>query len=121
MKSLRGTLLCFAAASLTAACSSSSTPGITPPPVDAAPDPLHYCGRGSDVPGVTPPAGFCLKHYAQVTEARSIALAPNGDLFVGAPKMGTPGGASGGPGAIMVLSDDDHDGTAEETMFAGNL
>jgi hypothetical protein len=35
--------------------------------------------------------------------------------------MGTPGGASGGPGAIMVLSDDDHDGTAEETLFAGNL
>src|SRR5436190_13586883 len=107
MTSLRRPSLFFAvlaAGSLAAACSGSGSPA---KPIDAALDP-YYCGRGMTVPGVIPPDGFCLKHFAQVTEARTLALAPNGDLFVGAPSMGTPGGASGGPGAIVVLSDDDH-------------
>ena len=35
-----------------------------------------------------------------VTEARVMRFAPNGDLFVAAPSMLTPGGANGGAGAI---------------------
>ncbi len=61
---------------------------------------------------MTPPAGFCVKLFATLAEPRSIVFAPNGDLFVAAPSMPTPGGASGGPGAIIVLSDDNHDGVA---------
>src|SRR5689334_3947656 len=98
MKSLRRSSLVFlplAAAALAAACSGGS--GAKP---DAALDP-NWCGRGQNPPGVTAPDGFCVKHFAQVTEARTLALAPNGDLFVGAPGMGTPGGASGGPSAII--------------------
>jgi glucose/arabinose dehydrogenase len=33
----------------------------------------------------------------------------------------TPGGAANGPGAIIVLSDDDHDGVAEQHSYADNL
>jgi len=80
-----------------------------------------FCGRGTDVLGVAPADGFCLKHYAQIGEARSLAFAPNGDLFVGAPSRVTGGGASGGPGAIMLLTDDNHDGVAEEHVFLSQL
>ena len=55
-----------------------------------------------------------------VAEARVLRFAPNGDLFVAAPSMGTPGGASNGPGAIVVLPDDDGDGRADGVVtFAG--
>jgi glucose/arabinose dehydrogenase len=115
----RKSALVFAAASLAAACSS---PAVQPAPMDAAPPiPGTYCARGMNVPGVSPPQGFCLKHYAQVGEARSLALAPNGDLFVGAPSQATSGGATGGPGAVIVLSDDDKDGLAEQSVFAGDI
>jgi glucose/arabinose dehydrogenase len=93
----------------------------TIPPPDGDPTAPTYCGRGADVPGVAPPAGFCLKYYAAVPEPRVIAFAPNGDLFVASPSRGTPGGASGGMGAILVLSDDDHDGLAETHMFLDNV
>jgi glucose/arabinose dehydrogenase len=105
-----------------AACSSS--PPAQPGPPDGAigdPNAPTYCGRGQDVLGVKPPEGFCVKYFAQVGEARSLSIAPNGDVFVGAPGRATPGGATGGPGAIVVLSDDNHDGVAEGTVFAGNL
>lgn len=99
---------------MAAACSNNPA---QPAPMDANVIPGTFCARGQNVPGATPPAGFCLKHYAQVGEARSLALAPNGDLFVGAPSMPTSGGATGGPGAVIVLSDDDKDGIAEEHEF----
>jgi glucose/arabinose dehydrogenase len=96
-----------------------------PPLVEDAPPPVDdagmvaktFCSMGVDVPGTSVPGGFCLRRFAGVTEARTMAFAPNGDLFVGAPMQGTPGGASGGPGAIMVLSDDDRDGVAEISKF----
>jgi glucose/arabinose dehydrogenase len=106
--------------------------GTTPPPdgggyagapdLDGGGDDVNataatYCERGMSVPAVTPPQGFCVKSYARVREARAIAFAPNGDLFVAAPSRATAGGASGGPGAIIVLSDDDHDGVAESHTF----
>jgi glucose/arabinose dehydrogenase len=121
-------LVGLAAAIGLGACSSSSAPeqvdtGMTPPPPQgdaSSTDPL-WCGRGTDVPGAQAPAGFCLKRYAQVSEARTMAFAPNGDLFVGAPSENAPGGASGGPGAIVILSDDDHDGVAEMHLFLTKL
>src|SRR5581483_9504378 len=110
----------------TLACSSSSSPGtMSPSPADAAsgvtadgpsaPTPIDApaaaaCAGGAAVPGATLPAGMCLQKYADVGEARALVFAPNGDLFVAAPSKGAPGGAEGGPGAIMVLSDDNHDG-----------
>jgi glucose/arabinose dehydrogenase len=98
--------------------SADAPPEVAPeasPVTDA--DPGFFCARGTDVPGVQPPEGFCLKHFAQIGEARTLAFAPNGDLFVGAPSRATSGGATGGPGAVKVLSDDNHDGTAEEHDF----
>lgn len=73
------------------------------------------------VPGAVVPRGFCIRRYATVGVPRALAVAPNGDLFVTAPSTATPGGASGGPGAIVVLSDDNRDGTAETHMFATGL
>jgi glucose/arabinose dehydrogenase len=80
-----------------------------------------FCQVGEPVPGVTPPQGFCLRRYASVRVARTLAAAPNGDVFVGAPSMGTAGGAVGGPGAIVILADDNFDGIAEQHTFAGSL
>jgi glucose/arabinose dehydrogenase len=77
----------------------------------------RFCDLGTDVAGASVPGGFCLRRYATVKVARTLTFAPNGDLFVGAPGTGTAGGASGGPGAIVVLSDDNHDGVAEATNF----
>jgi glucose/arabinose dehydrogenase len=105
-----------------AACGSTkpSSPAIPDGPI-GDPNAATFCERGQDVLGVTPPAGFCMKYFAQVGEARSLSIAPNGDVFVGAPSRPTSGGATGGPGAIMVLSDDNHDGIGEQTLFADTL
>jgi glucose/arabinose dehydrogenase len=85
---------------------------------EAGPTPAgRFCDLGVDVPGATVPGGFCLRRYGTVKEGRAMTFAPNGDLFVAAPSMGTAGGASGGPGAIVVLSDDNKDGVAEATNF----
>lgn len=80
-----------------------------------------FCTLGRDVPGAVVPAGFCLRRFATVNAPRTLVFAPNGDLFVGAPSTPMPGGASGGPGAVLVFSDDDHDGIGEMHRFAGNL
>ena len=85
-----------------------------------ATDPM-WCGRGTDVVGATAADAFCLKHYASIGEARALVVAPNGDLFVASPSRDTAGGARGGLGAIVLLSDDDHDGVAEEHLFLSQL
>jgi glucose/arabinose dehydrogenase len=115
-------VVCLLAAGALSACSSSNLkgPDIPDGPI-GDPNAPTFCERGQDVIGVTPPDGFCLKYYAQIGEARSLAVAPNGDVFVGAPGRVTSGGATGGPGAVMVLSDDNHDGIAEGSLFAGSL
>jgi glucose/arabinose dehydrogenase len=106
----------LAALTLLGACSSTAPLTMTPPPDASASDPM-WCGRGTNVTGGKPTDGFCLKSFAQITEARGITFAPNGDLFVAAPSESAPGGASGGPAAIILLSDDDHNGVAEEHLF----
>jgi glucose/arabinose dehydrogenase len=105
-----------AAADSAAEASSTDTSIEVLPEASTASDvaPGFFCSRGMDVPDVQPPEGFCLKQFAQIGEARTLAFASNGDLFVGAPSRSTSGGATGGPGAVKVLSDDNHDGTAEE-------
>jgi glucose/arabinose dehydrogenase len=84
-------------------------------------DPSKACSTGIGVPGAKVPAGFCIRQYADVEEARTLTAAPNGDIFVGAPSEATPGGASNGPGAIIVLVDDNHDGRAESLTFLDNV
>ena len=49
-----------------------------------------------------PPTASASSSYAQIGEARAIVFAPNGDLFVAAPSESAPGGANGGPGAIIA-------------------
>ena len=76
-----------------------------------------YCDLpGTDASAVQVPEGFCVREFATVAEARVMKFAPNGDLFVAAPSMGTPGGAYGGRGGIVVLPDDDHDGRADAVL-----
>jgi glucose/arabinose dehydrogenase len=91
----------------------------TPDTEPAAPG--TFCAMGSDIAGTKVPPGFCLRHFADVPEARTLTFAPNGDLFVGSPSVPTPGGAGGGHGTIVVLSDDDHDGVAEAHNFAEKI
>lgn len=62
-----------------------------------------------------------MRRFAKLTEARTLVVAPNGDLIVGAPSTAAAGGAVGGPGAIVVLADDDRDGVAEAHTFASGL
>ena len=85
------------------------------------PLPDFFCTAGTDVARAVVPAGFCLRHYATVGEARVLLFAPNGDLFVAAPSTPAPGGAGGGPAAIVVLTDDNHDGVAEQANFATGI
>ncbi len=96
-----------------------------------APPGSTWCSVGMPVPEAVLPAGYCARLFAAspdgvlshspVMEPRVLAAAPNGDLFVSAPSLATPGGASGGPGAILVLSDDDLDGVAEVHTFVSGV
>src|SRR5258706_1065986 len=70
-----------------------------------------------EVPGVVVPDGFCFRKFANVPTPRVMAFAPNGDLFVSSPKDQTPGGAPPGLGAILVLPDDDRDGSADGILM----
>lgn len=140
------TALPLAASLIFAACSTGeqATPTVLPPsdaqisPEAARPDgPAPTCttvdlapGKGKkfcELPGADAtdlkvPPEFCIREFTTtpVGEARVLRFAPNGDLFVAAPSMQTPGGAADGPGAIVVLPDDDHDGRADAVLtFAG--
>ena len=59
------------------------------------------------------PPGFCAHYYATVPNARQIRVAPSGEAFVTSPTGLTTGGGPGGLAAIVVLPDDNRDGTAE--------
>ena len=73
---------------------------------------------GTDAPELHVPPEFCVREFTttKLTEARVLRFAPNGDLFVAAPSQATPGGATDGPGSIIVLPDDDHDGKADSVL-----
>lgn len=83
----------------------------------------EFCAlpMASAVPGAAVPEGLCLRKFADLRVPRSIAFAPNGDLFVAAPSTATAGGATGGPGAIVLFTDSDRDGRGEPSFFASGL
>ncbi len=85
------------------------------------PQASYYCEQGDDVKGVLLPAEFCLRRFATIGTPRTLVFAPNGDLIVGSPSASTAGGASGGQGAIVILSDDNQDGQAEIGTFADSI
>lgn len=95
--------------------------GVTPPGQGMG---ATWCSLGRPIPGLVEPAGFCVRRFAQDGTnimPRSMAVAPNGDLFVSSPGLGTGAGDSGGHGDILVLSDDNRDGTAEVRTFLTGL
>ena len=68
------------------------------------------------------PVGFCAKWYGRIGNPRQLRFAPGGELFVASPTKFTTGNGQGGREAIVVLPDDDADGTADEPVtFLGNL
>jgi glucose/arabinose dehydrogenase len=89
--------------------------GVTPPANGSG---ATFCSLGADVPGLRVPEGFCIRRYATVGLPRVMLFAPNGDLFISSPSAITAAGDGGGMGAILVLSDDNRDGTAEVHTFA---
>jgi glucose/arabinose dehydrogenase len=113
-----------------ASCSTSPGTPLDASVADVPPGPT-WCSVGRTVPQGRLPSGYCVKLFAgsadgsvahsPVMEPRVMAFAPDGDLFVSAPSMGTPGGAFGGPGAILVLTDDDADGVAEVHTFLSGV
>jgi glucose/arabinose dehydrogenase len=87
------------------------------------PGTVQYTAAGTTVVGGGPPPselaylrappGFCAHYYGNVPNARQIRIAPSGEAFVSSPITPTSGGGPGGRSAIVVLPDDDKDGTAE--------
>ncbi len=83
---------------------------------------VTFCDHTPPTSGIpiSVPSGFCIRSYLPANtvlpEPRVIRVAPNGDVFVTTPSAFTPGGASGGDGAIHVLPDDDHDGIADQVL-----
>ncbi|MDQ6801260.1 MAG: hypothetical protein M3041_10525 [Acidobacteriota bacterium] len=75
----------------------------------------RFCDTGTDVAGITVPAEFCIRKFADVPTPRVLLFAPNGDLFVSSPKRITPGGAPPGAGAIFLYRGAD---PARRTTYA---
>jgi glucose/arabinose dehydrogenase len=68
------------------------------------------------------PSGFCAHYFGTVGNTRQLRFAPGGELFVASPTGLTTGGGPNGQSSIVVLADDDHDGTADAPLtFLGNL
>jgi glucose/arabinose dehydrogenase len=66
-----------------------------------------------DISWMKLPVGFCAHVYATVPHVRQVKIAPSGELFAASPSQLTAGGGDGGLGAIVVLPDDDHDGSSD--------
>lgn len=69
-----------------------------------------------DLTWLNVPAGFCVHYFGTVHTARQIRVAPGGDVFVASPTTPTTGGANNGIAGIVVLPDDDKDGTADSNI-----
>lgn len=82
-----------------------------------------WCSLGQPIPGLVEPPGFCVRRFFESDRImpRSMAIAPNGDLFVSSPGTTTGAGDVGGLGEILVMSDDNRDGVAEVRTFATRL
>jgi glucose/arabinose dehydrogenase len=62
------------------------------------------------------PAGFCAHYFGHVGNTRQLRFAPGGELFVASPTTTTTSNAPDGQAAILVLPDDDGDGTADQAV-----
>jgi glucose/arabinose dehydrogenase len=87
-----------------------------------ASDGYHQVGGGSDDPGadlswLSLPEGYCAHYFGNVGNCRQLRFAPGGELFVASPTTGTTSGGAKGQAAIIVLTDDDHDGTADSQQI----
>lgn len=109
-----------AAARALAACSreeAGSDAGVIRPErerFDREPGRSYFCDLpAADVYRAGYPYGFCVRRFGAAAAARVMAFAPNGDLFVSSPATRTPGGAPPGAGQVLVLPDDDRDGSAD--------
>ena len=92
------------------------------PPLDRQPGETYFCDLPApDVTRSGHPYGFCVRRFTNMGAPRVLAFSPNGDLFVAAPSLRTPGLAPPGAGQIAVLTDDNRDGVAEVSEFAGGL
>ena len=92
------------------------------PPLDRQPGETYFCDLPApDVTRSGHPYGFCVRRFTNMGAPRVLAFSPNGDLFVAAPSLRTPGLAPPGAGHIAVLTDDNRDGVAEVSEFAGGL
>ena len=92
------------------ACGGGDDP--TPPVVEPPdPPPESPCDRT-----ITVPDGFCaLVFHSGVGPARSLVVAPNGDVFVAMRRRG------GSPGGVVALRDSDGDGRADQTQAWGDI
>ena len=62
------------------------------------------------------PIGFCAHYFADVGNTRQIRFAPGGELFVASPTRVTSSNGRNGRAAIVVLPDDDRDGSADTAL-----
>ena len=74
--------------------------------------------------GIVVPAGFCVTVFADhIGEARHVAVAPNGDVYVAIQAPGSDEKASTNAGttpAVIALRDTTHDGVADLTVTIGD-
>jgi glucose/arabinose dehydrogenase len=106
---------------------------------ESSPAPSHFCDlpgsvkfttggitvvpprvTASDLSFLRVPAGFCFHYFGHVRNARQLRFAPGGELFVASPTTVTAGGdVTPDPqavGAIVIMPDDDRDGTADTML-----
>lgn len=62
------------------------------------------------------PIGYCVHYFAKVGNVRQLRFSPSGDLFAASPNKFTTSNATGGRAQIVVLPDDDRDGTADSVQ-----
>lgn len=115
---------------------------VTPVPTGVAefcdlPGSVQYTGPGiSIVPGgpegapdltfINLPVGFCAHYYGTVGNVRQLRFAPGGELFVASPSRFTTSSGNHLPStppsqnAILILPDDDGNGTADEVVTFKN-
>ncbi len=76
-----------------------------------------------DITWLKVPPGFCVHYFATVNSVRQLRFAPGGELFAASPTRPTTGYGTGtGISGVVVLPDDNQDGTADSNLtFLGQL
>ena len=86
-----------------------------------SPDATGTCPANTS--GITVPQGICVTVFADhIGQARHVAVAPNGDVYVAiqAPSSKENAGAPASP-AVVALRDTTHDGIADVIVHIGDL